>query len=84
MAAVVDDAHVESAGAAGHGPADAPKAEDSERLSPDVCAAELIEIPAAPLAGAGYGVGFDQPAGDGQNERPGQVRCSFVEHPGYC
>ncbi len=82
MAAVVDDAHVEAPRAAGHGAADAPEAEDAERLAPDVGAAELIEIPAAPLAGAGESIAFNQAAGDGQDQRPGQVGGGFIEHAG--
>ena len=57
---VIEGAHVETFGAAGHFASDAAEADDAESLSPDVGAAELIEIPAGPGAGAQPGFGFER------------------------
>src|SRR5262249_2959578 len=47
---VIERAHAEAFGAAGHFAADAPEADDAESFAPYVGAAKLIEIPAGPGA----------------------------------
>ena len=78
----VNHAHAESSRAPRHGAADAAEADDPERFAPYVGAAELVEVPVLPLAGAGQGVALDQAAGDGHEQRPGEVGGGFVEHAG--
>ena len=48
----------------------------------DIGAAELVEIPAAPLAGARKAVAFDQAAGDGHEQGPGKIGRGLVEDAG--
>ena len=82
LGVVVDDAHAEALRSPGDGLADAAEAQNAQRLAPDVGAAELVEVPACPLAGARERVAFDQAARDGEQQRPGEVGGGFVEHAG--
>jgi len=82
LAAVVDNLHPETLGAAGDGLPDATEANDAESFSPNIGTAVLVEIPALPVPCPDILIGFDDAARDSEHERPGEVGGGFVEDAG--
>src|SRR5713226_7721106 len=77
---ILNYAHVKTLGAARQCPADAPEAEQTKRLAPDVGAAELVEVPSAPLAGARQAVALEHAPGYRHDQRPAKVGGGLIEH----
>jgi len=76
----VQHAHIEAGGAAGDRATDLPEANDPERRAMHVVAEQQVRIPCAPSRITHEPLRLDDPARDGEHQRPGQVRRCLRQH----
>src|SRR5207302_1448807 len=79
---VIEDAHAEAETAASDRAADPAEADHAEGLAVDVGAPQEVPFPRLPLSGARIGVGLDDPAGGGHQQREGEIGGGLGEDVG--
>ena len=79
---MVEHLHLETHRAAGHDLADPSQTDDAQRGMVHIKAEKLLELPLVPPSFADVGLGLVQPAGRGEDQRPGKIGGGIIQDAG--